>query len=450
MNGKERIPGRPEIAAKYIARTQGSRAAHAKALKRLPGGINRNITHFSPYPLFVAEGQGQYLHDVDGNRYVDMIGNYTSMIFGHAHAETVDAAVQALERGSGWAAASPMEYDLAEMIGERIPSMKQTRFTSSGTEATMMAIRAARAATGRSLIAKFEGGYHGQHDYAVVSLAPDLVSAGTRHKPEAVAPRGVPVGVRESVIVLPFNDPDAVQELLAQHAQDLAGVIVEPIMGVAGMIEPQPGFLARLRELTRQHGIVLIFDEVISFRVRYGGAQELYGVGPDLTTLGKIIGGGLPIGALGGDPEIMGVFDPTQSNPVMLSGTFHANPVSLAAGVATLRAFDKSTVEALNSTSTSLFARMRRLIENSPQPLRLNCVGSLFNLHFTDTPVVDYRSAVLADKELLGWLQLALLNRGFLVAPRGLGCLSVPMIEADLDRFLTALEEALSDVAQDL
>ncbi len=430
----------------YSRRTAGSLAAHTRASTRLPGGVNRNITHFAPHPLFVDHASGAYVFDLDGNQYLDLLGNYTSMIFGHGHPETVEAVRSQLQSGAAWAAASAVEFQLADTIAQRIPSMPLVRFTSSGTEATLMAIRAARAATGRDQIAKFEGGYHGQHDCAVVSLAPSLKESGEHRRPSAVAPPGVPQHVQDAMVILPFNDADAVDEILDAQGDSVAAVIVEPIMGVAGVIQPAGDFLRQLRAVTRRRGIVLIFDEVISFRLSYGGAQEMFGVQPDLTTLGKVIGGGFPIGAVGGDPAIMELFDPTSGPTVMLSGTFHANPIALHAGLATLQALDKETVNDLNSKAASLYERMNGVFAGCGVPTQLNTAGSLFNLHFSSEPVTDYRSALKTDTTFLRWVHLALLNRGMLLAPRGLGCLSVPMTDSDTELFLSQLEAALAEV----
>lgn len=430
----------------YRARTPRSYAAHLRALRRLPGGVNRNITHLSPHPLYVDSGEGAHLVDLDGNRYLDFLGNYTSMILGCGDAATARAIVTQLARGSAWAAASAAEFKLADMISERVPSMQQVRFASSGTEATFLAMRAARAATGRDQVAKFEGGYHGQHDYAVVSLAPHPDEWGTQGRPQAIAPMGVPNATRDTISVLPFNDAEAVEAFLTEHWRSLAAVIVEPVMGVAGVIQPQDGFLTKLREVTRRHGIVLIFDEVISFRMAHGGAQEVFDVHPDLTTLGKVIGGGLPVGAVGGDPAIMSVFDPDRAESVMFSGTFHANPLVLQAGLATLAALDVETIGALNAKASRLLHELEHMLSACNRPVRLNSAGSLFNLHFSAVPVTDYRTSFRADKEMLRWLHLTLLNRGVLVAPRGLGCLSVPMHDGDVDWFLSQMDLALRDL----
>jgi len=264
---------RAEIVARFRARTPASQRAHERALKSLPAGVNRNIVHQSPYPVFIASGSGAHLTDLDGRRYLDLIGNYTAMILGHCPPAVVEAAQAQIARGTAWAAPSPEEAVLAEMILERLGSDGRLRFTASGTEATLMAIRAARAYTHRPLIAKFEGGYHGLNDYAMVSLAPAIDVAGPANHPHSVPAPGVPEMVADTVVVLPFNDPAVVEAILRERGSEIAGVIVEPVMGVAGILAPRAGFLEMLRRVTTDLGIVLIFDEVISFRLAYGGAQ---------------------------------------------------------------------------------------------------------------------------------------------------------------------------------
>jgi glutamate-1-semialdehyde 2,1-aminomutase len=435
---------RAAIVDRYKARTGASRQAHERALKSLPAGVNRNIVHQSPYPIFVQIGLGALLIDLDGQRYLDLIGNYTSMILGHSPPAVVAAAQAQVARGTAWAAASPDEAVLAEMILARQGFADgRVRFTASGTEATLMAIRAARAFTGRPLIAKFEGGYHGLNDYAMVSLAPSLDTAGPADAPNSVPAPGVPKAVSDTVVVLPFNNAGAVEAILRKRGKNIAGVIVEPVMGSTGILAPRPGFLEMLRRVTEDLGIVLIFDEVISFRLAYGGAQEYFGVRADLTTLGKIIGGGYPVGAVTGRADIMRMFDPTQPNTVTLSGTFHANPVALAAGIETLKATTAEAIADLNRRARRLHDDMTRLFQRCRTPLQVLTVGSLFNIHAVAGPVEDYRSAAQGNKELLKWLQLALLNEGVLLSPRGMGCLSTAMADEDLAGFLTALERSL-------
>src|SRR6267143_3567469 len=279
----------------YRQTTHASRAMHERAVKVMPGGTTRTTTYFDPYPLYIDRGEGCRVWDADGTERIDFLGNYTAMILGHAHPKVVEAIRRQAARGTGFAAANPIEVELAALLCERVPSLDAVRFCNSGTEATMFPMRLARAFTGRPKIARMEGGYHGTHDYAEVSTHPLVSEAGP---PEAPIPRpdsmGTPDWVLEQTVVLPFNHPDAAEAIIRRHGGELAAVILEPIIGAGGVIPATPEFLQRLRQVTEELRILLIFDEVISFRVAPGGAQQLYGVTPDLTTLGKIIGGGLP------------------------------------------------------------------------------------------------------------------------------------------------------------
>ncbi len=433
------------IFARYTARTKKSLAAFERAKKHLPGGVSRSILYHRPYPTFVRRAEGAYVEDLDGNRYLDAIGNYTSMILGHGDEGVLRAVRDQIADGTTVAGPSLLEADLAELLCDRVPSMEQVRFTVSGTEATMMAIRAARAFTGRSQIAKFEGGYHGMHDYAMVSVAPPLEQAGRPETPRAVAPLGIPAEVRDTVTVLPFNDLAAVREIVERGAEQLAGIIVEPVMGVAGVIRPAAGFLELLRELADEHGFVLIFDEVMSFRLAHGGAQELFGVSPDLTTLAKVIGGGFPVAAVGGRSDIMALFDPTEGPTVLLSGTWHAGLVSLSAAVETVRRLTPEAIAALNERGTVLRRRLEDVLETDAG-MSVTGVGSLLGLHATSESIDDYRAGARGERDVIGLLHLALLNEGVMIAPRGMICLSLAMADAEIDFLVDAFRNAMTAV----
>ncbi|MEX0810414.1 MAG: aspartate aminotransferase family protein [Dongiaceae bacterium] len=436
---------RRAVVERYVARTPSSKHAHDRASHVLPGGVNRNIVHHGPHPMFVASGAGPYLTDLDGNRYLDLIGNYTAMILGNCVPQVMEAAARQLALGTAWAGATTGEAALAEMIVERLPSAELVRFAASGTEATMMALRAARAFTGRPAIAKFEGGYHGIHDFAMISVAPDPNDSGPDEAPRSVATPGIAPSATADVLVLPFNDAKSVTALIERHAHRLAAIIVEPVLANAGLLEPEPGFLPLLRDLTTKHGIVLIFDEVITLRLDYGGAQAMYGVTPDMTTLGKIIGGGYPIGGIAGRADIMNWFDPTKAGgSVTLSGTFHGAPMALAAGIETLKLFTADSIEALNGRSARLARELRAMFERASLTLSLNQVGSLLNVHAMAENVSRYRSGARGDKAFLKLLHLAMLNEGVLLSPRGLFCLSVPMDDAAVDSIRDAFGRALA------
>ncbi|MBI2158341.1 MAG: aspartate aminotransferase family protein [Candidatus Rokubacteria bacterium] len=432
--------------AEYTAKTARSRALHEEALAVMPGGNSRTTTFFDPYPFYAARGQGAHIWDADGNDRLDFNGNYTSLILGHAPPDVVKAAQQAIESGLSFPGPTEWEVRLAEMLTRRVPSVEQVRFTNSGTEATMNAVRLARAFTGRPKIAKFEGAYHGTHDWVLVSVAPDPKTAGNRRHPKPVpASAGVPPAVLKHTVVLPWNDAEACEQILAAEAANLAAVLVDPLLGIGGVISPADGFLQRLREITERHGIVLIFDEVISFRVAWGGAQERFGVRPDLTTFGKIIGGGLAVGAFGGRADLMSFYDPRQGAArISHGGTFNANPATMAAGVATLNALTPEAYARLDALGERLRGGITRLLAGTRRKGQVSGVGSLFCLHWTTEPLTDYRSSRPKDAEQPLRMFVGLLNEGILLTQRGLGACSLAMTDEDVDRFVNALARVLA------
>jgi glutamate-1-semialdehyde 2,1-aminomutase len=430
----------------YLAKTSRSRALHEEALAVMPGGNSRTTTFFDPYPFYIERGQGAHIWDADGVDRLDFNSNYTSLILGHAPPDVVKAAQEAAALGMSFPGPTEREVRLAEMLTRRIPSLEQVRFTNSGTEATMNAIRLARAFTGRPKIAKFEGAFHGTHDWVMVSVTPDPKTAGGRRHPKPVPwSQGVPPAVLKSVVVLPWNDLEACEEILSKEAASIAGLIVDPYLCNAGLVPPHAGFLERLREITAQHGIVLIFDEVISFRVAWGGAQERLGIRPDLTTLGKIIGGGLPVGAFGGRGDIMSAYDPRRGGArISQGGTFNANPVTMAAGIATLNALTPEAYARLDALGDRLRGGVARLLAATRRKGQITGVGSLFWLHWTTAALTDYRSTRPKDAEMSTRVFLGLLNEGIVLTQRGLGACSLAMSEEDTDRFVNALARVLS------
>jgi len=432
--------------SEYLAKTARSRTLHEDALVVMPGGNSRTTTFFDPYPFYIERGHGAHVVDADGTDRLDFNGNYTSLILGHAAPEVVKAAQEAAALGMSFPGPTDHEIRLAEMLTRRIPSLQQVRFTNSGTEATMNAVRVARAFTGRPKIAKFEGAFHGTHDNVLVSVAPDPKAAGGRRRPKAVpSSEGIPPAVLKNVVVLPWNDGDACEEILEREAGGLAALLVDPLLGIGGIIPPAEGFLQRLRAVTERHGIVLIFDEVISFRVAWGGAQERFGIRPDLTTLGKIIGGGLPVGAFGGRGDIMAAYDPRRGAArISHGGTFNANPVTMAAGIATLNALTPEAYGRLDALGDRLRGGVSRLLGATRRRGQVSGVGSLFCLHWTSAPLIDYRSSRPKDAQAPLRVFLALLNEGILLSQRGMGACSLAMADEDVDRFVNALARVLS------
>jgi glutamate-1-semialdehyde 2,1-aminomutase len=430
----------------YLAKTSRSRGLHEDAVAVMPGGNSRTTTFFDPYPFYIQRGQGAHVWDVDGVDRLDFNGNYTSLILGHAHPDVVKAAQDAAALGMSFPGPTDHEIRLAELLTRRVPSLESVRFTNSGTEATMNAVRAARAFTGRPKIAKFEGAYHGTHDWVLVSVAPDPKAAGGRRRPKAVASSaGIPPAVLKHVVVLPWNDAEACEQIIEKEGSKLAAVLVDPLLGVGGIIPPVEGFLKLLREVTERHGIVLVFDEVISFRIAWGGAQERFGVRPDLTTLGKIIGGGLPVGAFGGRAEIMAAYDPRKGGArIGHGGTFNANPMTMAAGVATMNAVTPEAYSRLDALGDRLRGGVSRLLQATRRRGQVSGIGSLFCLHWTTAPLRDYRSSRPKDSEMPLRVFMGLLNEGILLSQRGLGACSLAMSDEEIDRFVNALARVLA------
>ncbi len=408
----------------YVARTPRSRQLFERATASLPGGSTRTTVYTAPYPPYVESGSGLWIRDVDSNAYRDFLGNYTSLILGHAHPAVVAAVEAQVRRGSAFAAPTETEVELAEEIRRRVPSVERLRFTSSGTEATMFAIRAARAFTGRPLVAKFERSYHGTHDGVMVGTA------------------GVPAAMAELVVELPWGDPDAIEAALRGRERDLAAIIIEPVQGAGGVRAPDPTFLPFLRDLADRLGALLIFDEIISFRVAPGGAQERFGVRPDLTTLGKIIGGGYPLAAFGGRSDVMSIFDARRPGAVSHGGTFNGSPVAAAAGLGTLRELTPSTYERLESLGERLRAGVTDTIARDRLDARIAVVGSLFQV-FSGAGVAAFATGVAAGPTLF----LGLLLEGFYLAPRGMGAIPAIATEMDIDDLVAAIGRALAAVA---
>ncbi|MGH7335756.1 MAG: aspartate aminotransferase family protein [Candidatus Rokuibacteriota bacterium] len=432
--------------AEYTGKTGRSRALFEEALQAMPGGNSRTTTFFDPYPFYLQRGQGAHIWDEDGNDRLDFNGNYTSLILGHAPPDVVEAVQRVAATGLSFPGPTEYEIRLAEAITRRLPSIERVRFTNSGTEATMNAVRLARAFTGRPKIAKFEGAFHGTHDWVMVSVTPDPKLAGSRKRPKSVAwSAGLPPAILKNVVVLPWNDSEACEAILAKEARNLAAVIVDPLLANAGLIPPTEGFLARLRAVTERLGILLIFDEVITFRVAAGGAQERFSVRPDLTTLGKIIGGGLAVGAFGGRADVMSLYDPRGGSArISQGGTFNANPLTMAAGLATLGALSPEAYARLGALGERLRGGVARLLEATRRKGQVTGVGSLFWLHWTGKPLIDYRSTRPTDPLLSTRIFMGLLNEGIVLTPRGLGACSLAMTDDDVDRFINALARVLA------
>jgi len=385
-----------------------------KALNLMPGGVNSPVRAFRAVggdPVFISSGKGSTIVDVDGRSYIDYVLSWGPLILGHCHPEVVEVLARVIERGTSFGACTEAEIELAERIREAYPSIERVRLVNSGTEATLAALRVARAATGREKILKFEGCYHGHGDSLLVKAGSGVATLGLPDSP------GVPRALAELTVTVPFNDVAALDEAFRVHANQLAAVILEPVVGNAGCIPPQAGFVEQLRKLSAGQGTVLIFDEVMTgFRVAYGGAQERFGIQPDLTTLGKIIGGGLPVGAYGGKASLMDWVAP--AGPVYQAGTLSGNPLAVAAGLKTLEVLRRpGTYEGLEATSSQLASRLAAAAAKAGVALTVNRVGSMFTCFFTGEPVTDYASAKRADTTKFARVFRSLLNRGVYFPP---------------------------------
>ena len=433
----------------YPSFNSASAKLHERALKYLPGGNTRTTVYMKPYPIYAVRGAGCRVWDADGDVRIDCINNFTSHIHGYAN-PTINAVVKKqLENGTAFGLPTSSEIDLAELLCTRVESIERVRFTNSGTEAVMMAIKAARAFTGRVKIAKVEGAYHGSYDYAEVSLDSQPKEWGDDTPSSIPYAKGTPSSVLTDVITIPFNDPEMAVKLLRLHAGELAAVLIDPVPNRAGLIPASQQFITSLVDTAKEIGALLIFDEVISFRLCYRGAQSLWDVKPDLTAFGKIIGGGFPIGAVGGREDVMAVFDPTYGKPALPhGGTFSANPISMTAGLAAMQLLDRKSFKRLDEMGASLRAAINKILIARNLAGQAVGMGSLIKVHLTSHDVKDYRSA-FQDSETARKLSVfvqGLMNRGVLVASNGLIALSTPMTNEDLDLIIQAVEGAVDDV----
>ena len=430
---------------RYRELTPLSRAKWEEACEYLPGGDSRNSIFWKPYPVFITDASGSRVMDADGVQRIDFINTMTTMILGHGPAPVVNAVRRQLDRGMGYNAPNERQVDLARILCERIPSFDLVRFTNSGTEATLNTLRAARAFTGKTRFAKVEGGYHGTHDGVTVSVRVDLSLAGDPDNPVPVpASAGLVPGVTDQVTVIPFNDSATALRILENNADDLAAIIIEPVMGSVGMVPARPEYLSMLRDFATANNTILIFDEVISFRVAQGGSQEYYGVTPDMTALGKIIGGGLPVGAFGGRRDIMELYDPTTGPVVSHAGTFNANPLTMLAGTVTMEQLTSDVYRNLAALTEELRRGIRAICSSLEVPVQVTGLGSLFGIHFCDHAVNNYRDIASGNHELRDRMFLGLLNEGILMASNLVGSISTSTTRDDIEAFLKAFRTALA------
>ena len=420
--------------------------AFAEAKEHIPGGVNSPVRSFRGVggtPPFIASASGSRVTDIDGNSYIDYVQSWGPMIVGHAHPAVTAALAEALSRGTSYGAPTPLETELAKMVKQAFPSMDLVRMVNSGTEATMSALRLARAYTKRSKIIKFAGCYHGHHDSLLVKAGSGATTLGIPDSP------GVPEQVASGTITISYNDAEGMEEVFRRQGEDIAAVIIEPVPGNMGMILPQDGYLAKVREITARYGALLIFDEVMSgFRVAYGGAQEVFGITPDLTCLGKVIGGGLPVGAYGGRRDIMEMIAP--AGPVYQAGTLSGNPLAMTAGLATLSVIQNTPdfYRTLAARTAALCDGLRAQAERYGFKLQYHRLGSMFGMFFTEQPVVDYDTAKLSDVGAFNTFFHVMLEQGVYLAPSQFEAafMSAAHSEADIETTIQAGEAAFGAV----
>ena len=404
----------------------------------LPGGVDSPVRSFKPYPFFAERASGSHLHDVDGTDYLDYCLAYGPLVLGHAHPEIVKEVAEQVKLGSAYGVPTQKEINLAKLVIDRVPCADMVRFVNSGTEATMSAIRLARAATGKKAIVKFEGSYHGAHDYVLVKSG-----SGAMGLPDSP---GVPEETTRNTILVPFNDPEALTDIISKQGEDIAAIIVEPVMGNIGCIPPKKGYLEFLRQITSENNIILIFDEVITgFRLAPGGAQEYFKVTPDLVTFGKILGGGFPIGALAGREEYMEMIAP--SGDVYQAGTFNGNPISITAGLTTLKQLDNNFYTQLGKKGQYLRGGISDILDEQDLDYHLAGLGAMFQVYFTGRDVCNYKDAKTADTGKFDSYFHKLLNKGVFIPPAQFECCFISSMHSteELDFTLEAMGEALKD-----
>jgi glutamate-1-semialdehyde 2,1-aminomutase len=421
---------------KYVSRTIKSRSLYERAKQVLPGGVSYSIRYFEPYPFYTARAHGSKLYDVDGNEYVDFWLGHTALILGHSPPKVVEAVKKQLEDGTQYGTSHELEIILAEQVAKMVPSAQMIRFTNSGTEANMYAVRLARAYTGKSKIAKFEGGWHGGYD---------ALHVGVKYPFALPESAGLTPGATGETLLLPFNNIAGVEEKLRRE-KNVAAIIVEPVLGGSGGIPAKGAFLKALRETCSEKDILLIFDEVITgFRLAPGGAQQYYNVLPDITVLGKILGGGFPVGAFSGPREIMERLDTLVHKRPYFSfhgGTFAANPITMAAGLTTLRILeDGRLINKLNVVGQEVREKTRKIFETKGMTVQVTGISSLFNVHFTKDTVKDANGAFRADRDKQIEYNLNLIESGIFVLPSHTAALSTVHSKADIEKFLSATEE---------
>jgi glutamate-1-semialdehyde 2,1-aminomutase len=424
-----------KIVDDYREKFPMSRARHDRLIKYIPGGATRSLSYFKPYPLHISHGKGAYVFTHEGHKLLDVTNAYGALVHGHGDPDVVRAVQEGIEQGSQYSTPTDGQYALAKLLCERVPGFERVRFVNSGTEATMFAMRTARAFTGRDKILKMTGGFHGTHDSVAASTKKNVITAG------------IPSGMTQDMLEVPFNDGQALERAVRENADALAAVIMEPFLGAGGVVLPEPGFLELARRVTAEHKVLLIFDEIFSYRVDTGGCQKLFDVMPDLTCVGKVVGGGLPIGVFGGKAEYMNIYCHEQTaTPLYHSGTFNGYETVMQAGFAALSKFDKTAVAAINRLGDRFQAGLLKSFEENGLKLQANQIGSLLNLHFVNQPITRAEQVQESVEQLHGLMHLSLLNKDVFTIPRGLFILSTVITDSEIDVLVDKIDTTLKEL----
>lgn len=436
------------------AKAKQSAALFERAKKVLPGGVSRNTIFRLPHPDYVEHGEGCYVTDIEGVKRIDFANNMASLIHGHAHPEVTNAIVTQVKKGTAFTLATEVEVEYAELLCSRVPGFEKIRFVNSGTEAVMAMLKAARAYTGKAKIAKVEGAYHGAYDYAEVSQTASPNNWGDANKPTSVpVAHGTPSSALDDVIVIPYNDTEAALSILNQHEGEIAGILIDPISHRVGMVPAEQNFVEALYQWSREQNALLLFDEVITFRTGFSGAQERYNVAPDLTAMGKMIGGGFPVGAFAGRADVMQVLDPLQPKVLLPhSGTFSANPVTMVAGLTAMKLFDQAAVNKLNKLGDLARQKITKAIENANITACVTGAGSMLRVHFKAQPPSNYRQSYNTEDETKALKQILayLFNHGIMMINTCSAMLSTAMTEKEITILADTLEAGFKQIVADI
>ncbi len=424
-----------KIFDEYEEKFSVSKQNHEKILKYIPGGATRSLSYFRPFPIHIEYGEGAYVFTPGGHKLFDITNAYGALVLGHGDSDVADAVCSGIKKGSQYSTPSMGQYKLAKLLCERVPGFDRIRFVNSGTEATLFALRTARAFTGKDKIIKMAGGFHGTHDCVAASTKKNVITAG------------IPKGMTEDMIEVKFNDCDALEKAIRKNAGELAAVIMEPFLGAGGIILPEEGFLQFARDITEKYNVLLIFDEIFSFRVNEGGCQALYGVTPDITTVGKVVGGGLPIGVFGGKEKIMDIFCHEKTEkPLYHSGTFNGYETVMQAGYAAMKKYDALAIEGINELGAYFQTGLLKTFNENSLNIHSNQIGSLLNMHFVNKEVVSHDIVLEAEEKLHELMHVSLLNKGIFTIPRGLFILSCVMTKDEIDNLLDKIDESLKEL----